>query len=138
MGARGKKSASELTACAAGPKSRRQPPQPPQQLCDEGKRAWLSVVNALPPDWFGSETHRLLVQYCNHCAASAQLQEFIQRYPGNSEFQLDEFDRLLKMQEREGRAMSSLATRLRITKQATTHKDTSKPSKGRRPWEPRE
>jgi hypothetical protein len=48
---------------------------------------------------------------------------------------LGEYDQLLKMQEREGRALSSLATRLRITQQATVSAKAKKPSGLKRPWE---
>jgi hypothetical protein len=39
------------------------------------------------------------------------------------------------MQEREGRALSSLATRLRITQQATLSAKAKKPTQVRKPWE---
>lgn len=50
-------------------------------------------------------------------------------------FDIEEYDRLLKMQEREGRAMSSLATRMRITQQTTYDKSKKKPVTGKKPWE---
>jgi hypothetical protein len=53
---------------------------------------------------------------------------------------LKRYDRLLAMSERESRAASSLATRLRITRQAVDHPTTvgrsiKNQSKGRKPWE---
>jgi len=45
-------------------------------------------------------------------------------------------DKLYGMQEREGRAISSLATRMRVTQQATTkHEQARKPSMVKKPWE---
>ena len=53
---------------------------------------------------------------------------------------LKRYDRLLAMAERESRAASSLATRLRITRQATEHPVTvgrglANTAKARKPWE---
>jgi cell division protein ZapA (FtsZ GTPase activity inhibitor) len=44
------------------------------------------------------------------------------------------FDRLQKMQEREGRAIASLATKMRISQQATTNHRGNK-IESRKPWE---
>jgi uncharacterized protein YicC (UPF0701 family) len=44
-------------------------------------------------------------------------------------------DRLLKMQEREGRAMSSLATRMRLTQQTSYDKTKPRPIATKPPWE---
>jgi hypothetical protein len=48
-----------------------------------------------------------------------------------------EYDKLLKMQERESRILVSLATKMRITQQATYHPEKVKDgsSKVPRPWE---
>jgi hypothetical protein len=54
---------------------------------------------------------------------------------GAAVLDLNKYDQLLKMQEREGRALSSLATRLRITQQATMSEKARKPSQAKRPWE---
>jgi hypothetical protein len=58
----------------------------------------------------------------------------------NDDEGLKRYDRLLTMNERESRAASSLATRLRITRQAVEHpatvgKTLAKQNKGRKPWE---
>jgi hypothetical protein len=46
------------------------------------------------------------------------------------------YDRLLKMQEREGRAISSLATRMRISQQSTMTEKKRKPALTLpKPWE---
>jgi hypothetical protein len=39
------------------------------------------------------------------------------------------------MQEREGRALSSLATRMRLSQQTTYDKSKKKPLQGKKPWE---
>ena len=53
---------------------------------------------------------------------------------------LRRYDTLLKLSERESRAASSLATRLRITRQAVDHNTVARSlvndkSKARKPWE---
>ena len=53
----------------------------------------------------------------------------------NEDLDLDVLDRLYRMQEREGRAMSSLATRMRITQQTTYDKSKKKPLQGAKPWD---
>ncbi len=45
------------------------------------------------------------------------------------------YDKLLKMLDRENRAMSSLATRLRITNQSLRSNKSDKPARKARPWE---
>ena len=45
------------------------------------------------------------------------------------------YDQLLRMQERESRAIASLATKLRMTKQATVSEYAKKPYEGKKPWE---
>jgi hypothetical protein len=44
------------------------------------------------------------------------------------------FDRLQKMQERESRAIASLATKMRVSQQSTTNHRGNK-IEGRKPWE---
>ena len=52
-------------------------------------------------------------------------------------FTLERYDFLLRMQEREGRALSSLATHMRLTQQAMFDEKKRKPqTSGKKPWEP--
>lgn len=44
-------------------------------------------------------------------------------------------DRLLKMQERESRVITTLATKMRISQQSTYDKSKKKPLAGKKPWE---
>jgi len=107
-------------------------------LTDEQAGEWSRIVDALPADWFPPETHGLLVQYCRHLVEARRVSQLIEQVVSSEEFNLANYNELLKMQEREGRAASSLATRMRLTQQATFDKEKSK-GKGRgikRPWEP--
>ena len=54
----------------------------------------------------------------------------------DDEFKVGDYDLLLKMQEREGRALSSLATRMRMTQQTQYDKSKKRGSGAvKKPWE---
>jgi len=132
MGDRGRDSVSEL---AVVPLSKTDRPKPPAELTPEQAEEWKNIVNRLPAEWFPKETHGLLIQYCRHMDASNKVASLITSMESNADFDIDEYDKLLKMQEREGRALSSLATRMRITQQATYDPKKKKGSSGHKPWE---
>jgi DNA-binding SARP family transcriptional activator len=110
-------------------------PRPPAELTDEAKKEWLEVVNRLPAEWFPRETHEVLAQYCRHVVNARRVSRMIEQLMESENFTIDDYEKLLKMQEREGRAISSLATRMRLTQQSTYD---SKKTKGRpvssKPW----
>lgn len=136
MKQRGRKSGAELAVVGSGAIDAHERPGPPAEMTDEQSREWLSVVNRLPADWFPRETHGLLAQYCRHVVSARRIAQLIEHLCDSDEFDSGEYDKLLKMQEREGRAMSSLATRMRMTQQATFDKERRKPSGGKsKPWE---
>jgi len=126
MGTRGPKSQAEKSVAQVSRIDAVRRPKPPATLSDEQSRVWLEIVEALPADWFGRETFGILEQYCKHVISARRVADLIDAEEKAPDLDLDRYDKLFKMQEREGRAMSSLATRLRITKQATTHKDKGK------------
>jgi hypothetical protein len=114
----------------------------PTHLSDAERAVWLQVVNDQPATAF-TETHvPLLEMYCRHVVQARviadQIIAFDQAWLNNDDG-LDRYDKLLKMQEREGRAASSLATRLRITRQAidqqTVARSIINQPKARKPWE---
>lgn len=113
-------------------------PDPLPDMPREQREEWVAVVNRMPVEWFPRETHQLLAQYCRHACESRRIAGIIRAHtvePDITEAWLKDYDRLLKMQEREGRAMSSLATRLRITQQSSIDKRTQKPLEPDAPWE---
>ena len=79
----------------------------------------------------------MLAQYCRHVVEARRIAQLIQRMQADNEgFNVKDYDRLLKMQDREGRAISSLATRMRISQQATVRAEKArKPAQNRKPWE---
>ena len=137
MGTRGRTSAASLEVATAAQVERIDRPDAPYDLTDEQSEEWWAVVNRLPADWFPRETHGVLAQYCRHVVASRRVAQLIAaEEAGEGDLDLARYDQLLKMQEREGRALSSLATRLRITQQATVSPKTKKPPiAARKPWE---
>lgn len=135
MGTRGRVSAASREVAKVGKIETVERPDAPYDLTDEQTEEWWAVVNRLPADWFPRETHGVLSQYCRHVVAARRVAQLVAACEAEADMDLDQYDKLLKMQEREGRALSSLATRLRITQQATVSAKAKKPSAVKRPWE---
>ncbi len=136
MGKRGPQSGASLEVAKVGPVETVARPDAPYDLTDEQSEEWWAVVNRLPADWFPRETHGLLAQYCRHVVAARRVAQLVTACEEEGKvLDLARYDQLLRMQEREGRALSSLATRLRITQQATVSPKTQKPGAVRKPWE---
>lgn len=134
---RGRKSKAELAVCNVTPLKKQDRQRPPDDMPEEEVIFWAEVVNAMPDDWFGNETRGLLEQYCQHRVAAKRIRQLITQCLDEDFFVVEQYNDLLKMQERESRAMSSLATKLRFTKQATRSPDARQPggSPNKKPWE---
>lgn len=136
MGTRGRKSSAELAIRAMSSVESLARPDAPYDLTDEQADEWRAVVNRMPADWFPRETHGMLTQYCRHVVAARRLAQLIAQAEAADELDIRNLDKLYKMQDREGRAISSLATRMRLTQQATVkHEQARKPSMVKKPWE---
>ncbi|EPE98603.1 hypothetical protein [Rhizobium grahamii] len=136
MAARGRKSAASTEIVIASNVEVINRPQPPRELTAEQGAEWRAVVDRMPADWFPRETHAMLTQYCRHVIVARRVAQLIQKAEKAEAFDVDGYDKLLKMQEREGRAISSLATRMRITQQATVRAESArKPGQITAPWE---
>lgn len=135
MGSRGRVSSASLAVVGIDGALSVPRPAAPADLSEEQRAEWAAVVNRMPADWFGAETLPLLAQYCRHVVAARRISHLIGEAETGEQIDLNEYDRLLKMQEREGRAMSSLATRMRLTQQATYDRTKRKPTMRSRPWE---
>ena len=134
MKRRGRKPGAELAL--ASPVVEMQRPDAPYDLTDEQSEEWWAVVNRMPADWFPRETHGLLAQYCRHVVAARRVAQLVSAAEKSKKLDVENYDRLLKMQEREGRAISSLATRMRISQQATYDKSRKKDIEADAPpWE---
>lgn len=135
MGARGRESAASVEVASVGKVETITRPDAPYDLTDEQSEEWWAVVNRLPADWFPRETHGVLAQYCRHVVTARRVAQLVAACEAEADLDLGQYDQLLKMQEREGRALSSLATRLRITQQATVSAKTKKPATVKAVWE---
>jgi hypothetical protein len=121
-----RKSAAALTVLPPLPKMKR--PEPPDELTEEQADEWRRVVSQVPPDWFPPDTHQLLVTYCRHVVRARMIDRWIAGF--RSEFLmladgLERVEKLFAMGEKEGRAISSLMTRMRLTQQSRYHTETA-------------
>lgn len=144
MGTRGRKSTSEMIVAAqVASISSTDRLQAPVHMTDAEQEVWLEVVNDQPASAFTRTHSPLLEQYCRHVVQARLIADEIMNFDRAwlaDDDGLKRYDRLLGMQEREGRAASSLATRLRITRQATADPKTvgranGRQGKSRKPWE---
>ena len=133
MGTRGRKSAAALSVAA--PVQMVERPDAPYDLTDEQSDEWWAVVNRMPADWFPRETHGILAQYCRHVVSARRVSQLISAEEKKKQIDISVLDQLYKMQEREGRALSSLATRMRLTQQTTYDKSKKKPVQAKSPWD---
>ena len=137
MGARGPKSTALLAVIRPGGISALKRPDPPRELTSEQANVWREVLDDLPSDWFRPSNLALLETYCRHVVASRRIAQLIEAEEQSDGFTLERYDFLLRMQEREGRALSSLATCMRLTQQAMFDEKKRKPqTSGKKPWEP--
>lgn len=144
MTQRGRKSAaSREVAAVVAPLSTESRLAPPLHINDAEREVWLQVVNDQPADAFSATHAPLLELYCRHVTNARVIADEISNFSTAwiaDEDGLKRYDRLLAMAERESRAASSLATRLRITRQAVEHPTTvgralKNQKKVRKPWE---
>lgn len=143
MKKRGRISAAALSIATPAPVEVVPRQRAPHDLIDEECEVWAAVVNNEPADWFSPSTVPLLAQYCRHVVQSRRIAELIEQATGHIDrktrqptLTVEDYDRLLKMQERESRAIASLATKMRIAQQSTTnHRGNKTPAAARKPWQ---
>lgn len=106
------------------------------------KQVWLEVINDQPAKAFSATHGPLLEMYCRHIVQARVLSEQVLNFEPDwlaTDEGLKRYDKLLGMVERETRAASSLATRLRITRQAVDQQTIARGMNNKttapRPWE---
>src|SRR5580765_3052081 len=119
MGTRGRQSSAQLSVIPRSAIEAVRRPDVPDELDREEAVVWRDVVNRMPAEWFPTETHPLLVQYCRHTITARRVAEMVKGY-ASGEHEVREYLALLRAQEMESRAISSLATRMRLSQQ-TVH-----------------
>ena len=145
MAQRGRKSAAslEVRALAAPVVAASKRLAAPAHLSEAERNVWIEVVNDQPAEAFSATHAPLLELYCRHVTNARVIADEVQSFDRAwlaDDDGLKRYDRLLAMAERESRAASSLATRLRITRQAVEHPATvgrtlAAQPKTRKPWE---
>lgn len=139
MRKRGRKSSAELSVATVSLDARR--PLPPAELTETQAQIWQDIVDTQPGGWFRPAEEPLLVAFCRHVDAANAVAKMVDAFDVETG-DLELLDRLLRIHERETRAMSSLATRMRFTQQSRMHSRTAaraetSPSGARKLWERR-
>lgn len=143
MAARGRKSSASLAISNKPDIGVAKRLSPPATMSDAEMCVWAEVVNDQPAGAFTATHAPLLEMYCRHVVNNRviadELLNFDRKWLADDEG-LKRYDTLLKLSERESRAASSLATRLRITRQAVDQQTIARSqinnkSQARKPWE---
>lgn len=136
MQQRGRKSSASLSVVKEKVVGIDERPAPPAHLTPEQAVEWKAIVNALPLEWFGPESLGLLEEYVQHITSARRIGELLKKIELQDKFNIEDYDRLLKMKEREARIMASLAGKMRISQSSTYDEKTKKPKqRSQRPWE---
>jgi hypothetical protein len=112
-------------------------PPPSKHLTDEQQQVWHEVLDDLPADWFRPSNLAFLEAYCRHVVASRRIAWLIQVEENSNTFNPLNYDLLLRMQERETRALTTVGTKMRLTQQSLVAHDKVKPRQtpGKKPWQ---
>jgi len=129
MTQRGRRSAAALAVVP--PRALVQRPEPPKELTDEQAAEWSAIVERMPADWFPRETHALLAQLCRHITTARDIARRLQ----STRLGINDLNLLLAMQDRERKAMESLATKMRLTQHSRYDRKKTTGSPKTRPWE---
>jgi hypothetical protein len=134
---RGRKSAASLTVVTSvDPVETIPRPDPLPELTPEQADVWRSVVESMPGDWFAPETLPLLSQYCRHVVASRRVAQLVERAEAGDDLDIEVYERVLRMQQKESREISLLAARMRISQHMSkTYAEARKIPRIRKPWE---
>ena len=140
----GRKSAASLAVVANLPASL-QRPEPLTDLTDAQAEEWRAVVGRMPLGWFTRETHQVLATYCRHVVNARHLAAMLADFDPSwmtEDDGLKRYDKLLAMADREGKAVASTATKLRLTPQSRYQPDraataVSKAGAEEKPWQKR-
>jgi hypothetical protein len=142
MAQRGRVSTASTEVIAYAPVGTSQRLEAPAHISEAERAVWIELVNDQPASAFTPTHIPLLEQYCRHVVQARVLADEVLNFDRAwlaDDGGLRRYDRLLAMIEREGRAASSLATRLRITRQAIDQQTVARAlmnkPKARKPWE---
>lgn len=113
----GRPSAAALSVVAGSIDGR---PRAPDDLTEGQRGIWDSTVANEAADVFKTAAlQQLLKEYCRHVETAARLSVQVDRATdAGSNIELDELDKLLRMRDRETKALADKATKLRLTNQS--------------------
>lgn len=77
----------------------------------------------------------MLAQYCRHVVRARRIEQLISAAEREEDFDVNEYDRLGKMAERESRMIASLSVKMRISQSTAYDKSKKRGSVGKKPWE---
>ena len=125
MAKRGRKGAADLSVVRVALEGNR--PPAPKCLTVQEAQTWREIVESIPGGWISRAQEPLLAAYCRHVFAADRLSTMVDNWKPdlNDRTSLQRFDKLLAMRERETKALSSLATRMRLTQQSQMHARTA-------------
>lgn len=140
MAERGRRSAASLTVISGQIDGR---PGAPSDLSAAQKEVWERTVANEAADVFKTAAlQQLLKEYCRHVVSAKKLAgliETIEKLDEISSEDMADYDRLLKMRDRETKAIADKATKLRLTNQARytpqAAATAAKKSNERKPWQ---
>jgi hypothetical protein len=119
MADRGRRSAASLTVISGTIDGR---PNPPKELTEAQAEIWERTVANESADTFKTAAlQQLLKEYCRHVVSAQRLAGLIEAVEGLGILSSDDmadYDRLLKMRDRETKAIADKATKLRLTNQS--------------------
>jgi hypothetical protein len=110
-------------------------PDAPDELTEEQAVEWYAVVNRMPADWFPRETHGMLVQHCRLIVRARRLAQLANNCESSKSFDAREYRDLVRMEKDLAAAISSLATRMRISQHSQYSKDKKVPGVGANFWD---
>jgi hypothetical protein len=119
MRQRGRKSPEDLLIAATAIPQR---PEPPEHLSPEEAEIWRDYVSPMPADWFLSNTRQLLAGLCALGADCRELRRALNRFTDGIPEDGPGFQRyrqLQNMYDSKLLSISTLETKLRLTKQST-------------------
>ena len=139
MGARGKKTGSQIVAERAAV-SVMERPKAPLDLTPAQSDEWVAIVNVLPADWFSPENYPLLSQYCRHIVNARHTAQLIDQECSSPEMDVRQYLELLGAQHKQTSALKALAASMRLAQQAKHDTQKSAVAQKRvgtvkRPWE---
>lgn len=99
-------------------------------MSEERAAIWAAVVQAMPAGWFRREHWELLAMYCGHWCewvwCDAQVTACREQSRDGQGVHTEMYDFWCKQRDRERKAFADLATKMRLTQQATYHPERGK------------